>query len=495
MADLCCGGLSFRFAFLCAILHDRKEILLLERAATKAAARSRHTALTLGVSNSATSSLFICGTMLLVSRFSTFQASFPSLLVLTGTFRKGRALDGPINQVKIKLFSFFSGAGFLDLGFETEGFRVAFVNEYCPAFLEAYRHSRRLLNIESPEYGYYAGSITNLSTDVTLRRKLGERVQDSRRNGTLVGFIGGPPCPDFSVGGKNRGKEGENGKLSLAYIDLICEQLPDFFLFENVKGLWLTKRHRRFYEELKVKLWNAGFKTTERLINSIEYGVPQDRERIILLGFRDTVARCVGHTFDSLSNGFFPWMKFLRYRADEIFSLPWPTAAPFEEDGYRPFPIGVPEDLTVGYWFERNNVATHANAEDCFKPRAGLARFQSVPEGDDSKKSFKRLHRWRYSPTACYGNNEVHLHPFRPRRISVAEALAVQSLPGRFQLPPGMTLSMMFKTVGNGVPYLAANGIARTIHYFLQAKYDETDSVRHSTIDQETAEEQSLQLY
>ncbi len=42
---------------------------------------------------------------------------------------------------------------------------------------------------------------------------------------------------------------------------------------------------------------------------------------------------------------------------------------------------------------------------------------------------YKRLHRWRYSPTACYGNNEVHLHPYKPRRISVAEALAIQSLP------------------------------------------------------------------
>ncbi|XQK39965.1 DNA cytosine methyltransferase [Escherichia coli] len=97
------------------------------------------------------------------------------------------------------------------------------------------------------------------------------------------------------------------------------------------------------------------------------------------------------------------------------------------------------------------------------RPELGLARFQSVEEGDDSKKSYKRLHRWRYSPTAAYGNNEVHLHPYKPRRITVAEALAIQSLPKNFELPGDMTLSNMFKTVGNGVPYIAALGIAQSI--------------------------------
>jgi len=357
-----------------------------------------------------------------------------------------------------KLFSFFSGAGFLDLGFESEGFSVVFVNEYLPAFLNAYKYSRRTLKIETPEFGYHDGSINDFVDEPAFNRRLKALVRESRRDGSLVGFIGGPPCPDFSVGGKNRGKHGENGKLSLTYVHLICEQKPDFFLFENVKGLWLTKRHRQFYEELKIQLWNAGYKTAERLMNAIEFGAPQDRERIILVGFRDTVVSSEGRSFDSLSSGFFPWSKFMKYRVPEIFSRPWPTTRAFIESSDLPLPTGVPEELTVEHWFRRNRVENHPNAAHCFKPRAGLVRFQSVPEGDDSKKSSKRLHRWRYSPTACYGNNEVHLHPYRARRISVAEALSIQSLPEGFQLPPEMTLSAMFKTVGNGVPYLAAKG-------------------------------------
>ena len=397
--------------------------------------------------------------------------------------------------MKAKLFSFFSGAGFLDLGFEAEGFSVVFVNEYLPAFLDAYKHSRRALKIAPPEHGYHGGSILDFSDDGVLNRKLTGLVRQSRGDGSLVGFIGGPPCPDFSVGGKNRGRHGENGKLSQTYVRMICQQKPDFFLFENVKGLWQTKRHRHFYEELKIELWNAGYKTTEKLINSIEFGAPQHRERIILLGFRDTVANCDGHSFDSLSNGFFPWAKFVKYRVPETFSLPWPTMQPFVENGVRALPKSLPEELTVEYWFRKNKVERHPNSGHCFTPRAGLARFQSVQEGDDSRKSYKRLHRWRYSPTACYGNNEVHLHPYRARRISVAEALAVQSLPEGFELPPDMTLSAMFKTVGNGVPYLAAKGLARTIQSFLQGEHDETDSIGHRSSHWETVQEPGLQLY
>lgn len=93
--------------------------------------------------------------------------------------------------------------------------------------------------------------------------------------------------------------------------------------------------------------------------------------------------------------------------------------------------------------------------------------MKDIDEGDDSKKSYKRLHRWRYSPTVAYGNNEVHLHPYKVRRLSAAEALALQTLPKEFALPDDMTLTNKFKTIGNGVPYLLSSGIAKTIRDYL----------------------------
>ncbi len=365
------------------------------------------------------------------------------------------------------IFSFFSGTGFLDLGFESSGFNIVYVNEINPQFMEAYRYSRKCLNLPEPTYGYGEGDVTNL-TGGEQQLYLKELLQDARKTSELVGFIGGPPCPDFSIGGKNRGKEGDNGKLSAAYIKLICQQQPDFFLFENVKGLWKTAKHRAFFEELKCRLSKAGYRLTERLINALEYGVPQDRYRIILIGFKAAFLESRG--IQAIHEGAFPWEKYIQYPKEKVFSYPWPKTNFFEEDFELPCPEGIREELTVEYWFRKNDVFNHPNAKHHFKPRAGIKRFITVDEGDDSKKSYKRLHRWRYSPTACYGNNEVHLHPYKIRRLSAAEALAIQSLPKDFALPPNLSLSTMFKTVGNGVPYLASKALAQTILDFLGVK-------------------------
>lgn len=366
------------------------------------------------------------------------------------------------------VFSFFAGAGFLDLGFESAGYNISFVCELHRPFMETYQFSRRMLNLSEPEFGYHLRDVTEFTMEpgASLLR---EMVRKARQKSEIIGFIGGPPCPDFSVGGKNRGFNGDNGKLTATYIELICQQQPDFFLFENVKGLWKTKKHRVFYIEMKHKLHNNGYLTTERLINALEYGVPQQRERIILFGIKEDKLKDLGvrldvfHTLDNL----FPWNAHIKYPLERIREIPFPTTNDFSEDSILPKPEGIPEELTVEFWFRKNNVENHPNADMYFRPRAGLSKFLSIPEGDDSKKSYKRLHRWRYSPTAAYGNNEVHLHPYKARRLTVAEALAIQSLPKEFVLPQNLSLSDAFKTVGNGVPYLASKAIAETIKDFL----------------------------
>lgn len=347
---------------------------------------------------------------------------------------------------KPAIFSFFSGSGFLDLGFENSGYEVVFVNELHPPFMDAYKHSRTVMNKPVPRFGYAEKSIKDID-----HKPLKNKIEILRKEKKLVGFIGGPPCPDFSIAGKNKGCNGDNGKLSQNYIDIITEMKPDFFLFENVKGLYSTYKHREFFEHRKEQLMNAGYVLHERLINSIEYGVPQDRERIILIGFQNK----------KLPKSF-KWIRRI-YPERSAFDYNWPATNDFIEDSMLVIPESIPEELTVNYWFKKNNVYEHVNAKHVFTARAGLVRFMTIAEGDDSRKSYKRLHRWRYSPTAAYGNNEVHLHPYKPRRLTVAEALAIQSLPKEFELPACMTLTNMFKTVGNGVPYLAAYGIAKSI--------------------------------
>lgn len=386
---------------------------------------------------------------------------------------------------KIGIFSFFAGAGFLDLGFEDTGlFETLFVNEYHQPFMDIYKGARENIGIKPPKYGHHVNDINDFLRDDKLD-ELKVNLQESQNTFKAIGFIGGPPCPDFSVGGKNRGKEGENGRLSGTYADLICETKPDFFLFENVKGLWRTKKHREFYESLKDKFKSNGYILTERLINSIEYGVPQDRDRIILIGFSKEYLSKNKYKFNGtpyLWN--FDWDYGIKYDKNRIFSLLWPKSEEFVEDSSKKKPNIIPEELTIEYWFNKNDIKNHENQSRHFTPKAGLAKFKSVEEGDDSKKSYKRLHRWRYSPTAAYGNNEVHLHPYKARRISVAEALAIQSLPKDFIIPENITLTNSFKAIGNGVPFLAAQGLAVTIlnffNGFVNKKYNLNGEVNSS---------------
>jgi len=370
----------------------------------------------------------------------------------------------------LKIFSFFSGAGFLDLGFEASDFDVVFINESHKPFLDAYLYARDKMGLKELKFGYHDKSVEELVKEKSTYLK--SLVEDTRRSGNMVGFIAGPPCPDFSVGGKNRGRKGDKGALTEVYFELITQQKPDFFLFENVKGLWRTTKHRDFYEEMKAKVQESekGYALTEQLINSIEFGVPQDRDRIILLGFRKELLKAMGHKFteeNMLPDDVFPWTQHAKYSKERIFKRNWPETDPFDEDSSLPKPKSIVKELTVEHWFEKNDVLNHPNALHHFQPRAALPKFLSIEEGDVSKKSFKRLHRWRFSPTAAYGNNEVHIHPYKPRRISAAEALAVQSLPASYELPENMTLTNMFKAIGNGVPYLASKGLAISIHDFL----------------------------
>lgn len=347
------------------------------------------------------------------------------------------------------IYSFFAGLGSLDLGFESAGFDIAFVNEYNPVFLESYKYARKNKDT-TPILGY-----NNYSAEVFLDDKVWNNVfGDQKKN---FGFIGGPPCPDFSVAGKNRGSEGTHGRLTTVYFDLIKKRKPVFFVFENVKGLYKTKKHREYYEVQKSQLIESGYILFDKIFNALEYGVPQYRDRLFLVGFRkDIYGSCDDFKFEGNK----------LYNLKDIRNISWPTVSTKTP---KIVPQGIIEPLTVQYWFDKNDVTHHPNAKDIFKVRKP-ERFIYTLEGDVSKKSFKRLHRWRYSPTAAYGNNEVHMHPYKTRRISVAEALAIQSLPAWFSLPENLSLSNKFKMVGNCVPFMLAEGIAQNIYDFISHK-------------------------
>ncbi|WP_097004049.1 DNA cytosine methyltransferase [Lacrimispora amygdalina] len=369
---------------------------------------------------------------------------------------------------KIVIFSFFSGVGILDLAFENSGYDIVFVNEYETRFMEAYQYTRQQLNMKEPLYRYSTKS-SMVYTKRKNKKKLLNMIQKEKDKGNMVGFIGGPPCPDFSIGGKNEGASGKHGRLTKTYFDLITRCQPDFFMFENVKGLVRTEKHKKFYHEMKMKITHSGYVISDKVINALSHAVPQSRERVIMIGFRENLLRDAKiFDIDKYNHFTFPWKKHEAYDSNEILKMDWPDVEEFVENIDRDFIYNVPVELTVEYWFRLNDVEHHPNQIDQFEVKKGIRKISDIEEGDTRRKSFKRLHRWRYSPTAAYGNNEVHLHPYKARRLSVAEAMAIQSLPANFVLPENIPLTYKFKMIGNGVPYLMAIDIALTLHEVIE---------------------------
>lgn len=140
-------------------------------------------------------------------------------------------------QKKISIFSFFAGIGILDLAFEKSGYNIVFVNEYDDLFMASYQYARTQMTHLVPLYGYHNDSAERYAKK-RGKRKLINLVAKEREKGNLVGFIGGPPCPDFSVAGKNAGVVGENGRLTMEQ-SAECEEKLTALLEDKEKALLL----------------------------------------------------------------------------------------------------------------------------------------------------------------------------------------------------------------------------------------------------------------
>lgn len=362
---------------------------------------------------------------------------------------------------RLPLLSMFTGGGFMDIGFEQAGYEVVWTNELNPTFAEMYVAARKGTYIEGasrvpPEPN--RSSVTDLSPSTVIREAFGKVRPE------LFGVIGGPPCPDFSRGGLQGGGTGANGRLTADFVSLLCKMRPAFFVMENVPGLFNTKKHRRFLEsQLSYLRGTGGFLVDCKILNSLEYGAPQDRERLFVIGFSRKLAfEAVQARVSHDAHGWFPWPVDPRYA--KARQLPWPTTSRF--GGEPELPAGVPYELTVHAHFgPQNDPSRLPNGDEVFV--AHSRKFWERLEGDVRHKSFKRLHRYRFSPTAWYGNQEVHLHPWLPRRLSVREALRLQTVPDDYVLPAGPSLGAKFKLICNGVPCVMARAVAEAVRLFL----------------------------
>lgn len=358
----------------------------------------------------------------------------------------------------IPILSFFSGGGFLDMGFEQAGFSIIWTNENNKVFAEM--HSHGITSWRKARGNGIRAEIfnTNSIEDISPGAILNEAFPNGKPE--KFGIIGGPPCQDFSSAGHNNGFLGERGHLTKVFFDYIVKINPHFFVFENVQNLWNNKKHNKKLLEILVNVRKKYF-LDHKILNSINFGVPQDRNRLFIVGIRKPESWVDGFIESEFS---FPWPIDPIYN-NSIKKYEWPQKNKFRNRIARPQEI--PKEITIeNIVLKRNEESLVPNGKEYFNPYS--AKFWLIDEGDTRNRSFKRLHRYRYSPTACYGNNEVHLHPFLPRRLSVREALRIQSVDDTYILPPDISLVSKFKMIGNGVPVKLSFAVAKALNNFLE---------------------------
>lgn len=315
---------------------------------------------------------------------------------------------------KFTVCSFFAGGGLFDYGFKND-FAIIWANELSPAAATCYRAN--------------VGKHIQVG-DLTAIKPFDLPEAD--------GFIGGPPCIDFSSTGANRGELGQTGHLVWVYYNMIKAKTPKFFIFENVLGL--AFRHKNTLLRLIRAFEGAGYNISVEIMNASHFGTAQSRERVFIAGIR----KDLGFIFRFPA----PTMHKSTVR-DAIGDLPLPDEAGSRDQVIGTFP---------------NHVTTWESPTP--------ERIVDVIQNPRSQwRGMRRLSWDAPSPTLTSHiakDGREHLHPVEPRRITVREGLRLMGLPDHFVIPADVPLSHQYRIVGNGIAYPVAVALANAMREQLE---------------------------
>jgi len=322
--------------------------------------------------------------------------------------------------------SLFSGCGGLDLGFERAGFNLVFANDIDPDTWETFNanHKQGILDKRS---------ITEVSpSDIP----------------EVVGIIGGPPCQSWSLAGAMRGICDPRGKLFYEYVRLLEAKKPLFFLAENVPGI-VSSAHIQEFKRIIEKLSSLGYKVSYKVVNARDYGVPQDRKRVIVVGYHNKLGKPFSFP-DPTHKG-----KLLTLK-EAIGDLP--PAVPAMEKNRANSSLEVPnhEYMNGGFstiYMSRNR--RRSWDEQSFTIQAGGRHAPIHPGAEPMSKLGPDS--WEFSGS----KSNV------PRRLSVRECARIQTFPDDF-IFYYKSVASGYKLIGNAVPVRLAEAIAKKIKQDLQ---------------------------
>lgn len=319
---------------------------------------------------------------------------------------KGRALktnNVPITQKSdIEIVSLFCGAGGLDLGFERAGFKTVWANDILP---EACETHRRWSSAE-----VVCANIKDVDVSSIPRTPV---------------VIGGFPCQGFSLAGPRKIDDSRN-LLYKFFVNVVEAKQPDVFVAENVKGI-LTLGNGRIIKAIINQFADKGYTVQAKLLNAADYGVPQDRMRVIIIGVRNN--------------------------AGKIFRYPEPLQSRVTlGDVLNEFGNPNPEDVCNAPYSSRymsRNRRRGWNEVSYTIP----AMAKQCPLHPSSPSMVKKgPDEWRF------GEGET-------RRLSWREAAAVQTFPADLEFAGNLTKKYL--QIGNAVPVNLAYSIGAAVRKIL----------------------------
>jgi len=399
------------------------------------------------------------------------------------------------NERKLRVVGLFSGCGGLDLGFKNAGYEIIWANDFMKEAVETYRK-----NIGNH---IVLGDIT--------------KIPSSMIPNNIDVLLGGFPCQGFSIANTKRSMKDERNFLYKEMLRIIKDKQPRFFVAENVKGI-LSLQKGKVIEMIVNDFKELGYNVDYKVLKSSEYGVPQHRERVFIIGnriglnnpypkkthgqekellpfvstkeavgflakerirdvaFMSNGTRITNHKARTNVHDKF-WGRKHKVNQHDICDYlkhwrslsGWSTKRIDEHFGYA---------HTAGHWFRKdNNSGSIPNPSDWWELKKILGfdnKFdKQVTELELKPITFEqslRINNWE-TPSDTITATGPEIHPNKKRRMSVRECALLQTFPIDFEFFG--SLGKMYIQIGNAVPVLLAKKIAEEIKKELD-NYDTT---------------------
>lgn len=361
-----------------------------------------------------------------------------------------------------KVVDLFAGAGGLSEGFRMEGFDILVANDFNKDAANTYK-------LNHPEVKFIDGPIQNITTLNILELAGLEK-------GELDVLIGGPPCQAFSVYNHQRGFHDERSGLFREYIRIVEGLQPQVIVMENVTGMTSLEKGRAV-DEIHESLVALGYQVENRVLKAEEYGVPQERRRVIFIGTRRKAPILWPEpTHEAPGSLYFPRFCTVWEAISDLPKLSIDEG--FEEADYptppeSQFQILMRQDSKSIF----NHYAPHLTPINIhrlqFIPEGGSWRdipHELLPEGmkrakrSDHTKRYGRLSKSGLSSTIltrCDPHWGAFIHPNQERTLTVREAARLQSFPDRIRFSGARV--EQYRQVGNAVPPLLGKAIASSV--------------------------------